>query len=78
MKYVIATADNVGYDINLSEPVETLDEAKNLLKQTFKSIKEDVGDNLVKEETKLYARSFKISSFNGDLYYGQIKEIGGI
>ena len=31
MKYVIATADNVGYDINLSEPVETLDEAKNLL-----------------------------------------------
>lgn len=72
--YVVAEANNTDYEILISEPFKTREEARKYMEETYlKTISifdlEYIAASTIEED------SYRILLYNCDLYYGQIKEL---
>ena len=74
--FVVTQADNVSYDIEVSNPFDTRKEAEKHLKAVFKEYMESFDeDDTVSETTYCKKDSFVITTVCTDVYYGSVKEI---
>lgn len=72
--YVIAMADNVGYDVKVLGPFFSEKEAKEELRRLYNGVREDVGEDSI-ECANIASNSFSVQTYGTDLYYANIKEM---
>lgn len=76
--YVVATADNLSYDIEASRCYYTEDDAKNALSELYNERKKEIinenGESFIEEDEKA-DWSYHIMQTNGDLFYGTISHV---
>ncbi len=74
--FVVAQADNVSYDINLSKPFATRKEAEDHLAYVYDNLVSTYDkDELVDANTKCGKKKFVVTTVGDDIYYGSVKEI---
>lgn len=74
--FVVAQADNVSYDINVSKPFKSCKEAEEHLMEVFKEHMESFDEeDVVPESTYCKKASFVITTVCTDIFYGSVKEI---
>lgn len=72
-RFVVCSANNVNYDIQVSKAYNTEEEALEALRELYEKEAGNAGDNL--EARSLDGKMYKISCYNNDLFYGLVTEI---
>lgn len=72
--YIVCSADNIEYDLTVSKPVTTHEEAQRLMLEDWNAVISNLDANEI-ESKNISDNGYRILCTNADVYYGQIKEI---
>ncbi len=72
--YIVCSADNIGYELTVSKPVTTYDEAQKIMSEEMEEVLSNIEEEEI-ESKNIGSSSFHILCNNSDVFYGQIKEI---
>ena len=74
-KYFVVEADNIGYDVYLSNPFDTKVKAETYMKKCYQShVRENKGTI---DSKSLFKDLYRVLLNSNDIYYGQIREVLG-
>lgn len=74
--YVVLEADNLGLGINIHGPCATKKEARSFMREQYRSQRREykMAERIIEDAT-ITAGTYKILLQDGDILYGEIKEI---
>lgn len=74
--YVVLEADNLGLGINIHGPCATKKEARSFMREQYRSQRREykLAERIIEDAT-ITAGTYKILLQDGDILYGEIKEI---
>lgn len=74
--YVVLEADNLELGISIHGPYPTKDEARAFMREQYRSHRREYKlEERIIEDSKIAAKTYKILLQDGDILYGEIKEI---
>ena len=74
--FVVLEADNLGLGINIHGPYPTKDEARAFMREQYRSYRREYKlEERIIDDSAITAKTYKILLRDGDILYGEIKEI---